>query len=93
MTLFSAHFRKAEFSLGLLIEAGYLQDDTSAKQYYTRSAMKNFPPAQVQLALILLKDNSPEGITWLNNAAKLVKKKNKINVQQSSDFFFFLVQL
>ncbi|CEP14714.1 hypothetical protein [Parasitella parasitica] len=65
--------RKSEFSLGLLLQTGVIQDSTlSAKDYYTKSANKSYAPSQIQLATILLKDNSPvEGISWLNKAARL----------------------
>jgi TPR repeat protein len=65
--------RKAEFSLGLLLETGVIEDTFDAKEYYTRSANKGYAPAQIQLALILLRENSPEGVSWLRSAARLVK--------------------
>ncbi|KAI8644937.1 hypothetical protein BD408DRAFT_412401 [Parasitella parasitica] len=64
--------RKSEFSLGFLLETCVIQDSTfNAKDYYTKSANKGYAPSQIQLALILLRDNSPEGISWLSKAAQL----------------------
>lgn len=66
--------RKSEFSLGLLLETGAIQDSAfSAKDYYLKSANKGYAPAQIQLATILLRNNSPEGISWLSKAARLVR--------------------
>lgn len=66
--------RKSEFSLGLLLETGAIQDATfCAKDYYLKSANKGYAPAQIQLATILLRNNSPEGISWLSKAARLVR--------------------
>lgn len=65
--------RKSEFSLGLLLETGVIQDVLDAEEYYTRSANKGYAPAQIQLALILLKDGSPKAASWLSSAARLVR--------------------
>ncbi|RCI03839.1 hypothetical protein CU098_012107, partial [Rhizopus stolonifer] len=62
---------KSEFSLGLLIEIGLIEDSLIAKEYYLKSAKKGYLPAQVQLALILRSEDSPESISWLSSAARL----------------------
>ncbi|KAI7906500.1 uncharacterized protein BX663DRAFT_548675 [Cokeromyces recurvatus] len=67
----SAGNRKSEFSFGFLIETGVIDDKVSAKEYYTQSANKGYTPSQIQLALILLKENSSEAISWLKKASRL----------------------
>lgn len=75
-------YRKSEFSLGLLLETGVIKDATlDAKEYYTKSANKGYSPSQVQLATILLREGSPEGISWLSEAARSVRQTFFLSVQ------------
>ncbi|KAI8984482.1 hypothetical protein BDF20DRAFT_860235 [Mycotypha africana] len=62
--------RKAEFSFGLMLDSGVIKDDVSALEYYERSAIKGYAPAQVQLGLSLIRNGSSEGIDWLKKAAE-----------------------
>ncbi|KAI8887438.1 HCP-like protein [Backusella circina FSU 941] len=64
--------RIAEFLLAFMIQKGLTTGDLSAKEYYTRSAKQSYTPAQIQLGMILLlEENSDEGVTWLEKAAHL----------------------
>ncbi|KAL9556707.1 hypothetical protein PS6_002187 [Mucor atramentarius] len=79
--------RKSEFSLGLLLETGAIQDATfCAKDYYLKSANKGYAPAQIQLANILLRNNSPEGISWLSKAARLGDPRAFYHLGESYEF-------
>ena len=60
--------------MGLLLETGLITDALEAKEYYLRSARKGYSPAQIQLALILRGEESSESISWLSNAARLVRQ-------------------
>jgi TPR repeat protein len=56
-----------------MIQKGYTTADLSAKEYYTHSANQTYTPAQIQLGMmLLLEENSDEGVTWLEKAAHLV---------------------
>jgi TPR repeat protein len=92
-TNFPCYIRKSEFSLGLLLETGVIQDTLDAKEYYTRSANKGYAPAQIQLALILLQDNSPEAMSWLRSAARLVRHCTCLSNNNNQLTFTFFVHL
>ncbi|KAI9252477.1 hypothetical protein BY458DRAFT_523125 [Sporodiniella umbellata] len=62
----------AEFQLGYLIYLGVANDTKTTRDYFTQSAHKSFSPAQIQLALILLKEGRvDEGLQWLKKATEL----------------------
>ncbi|KAI9480963.1 MAG: hypothetical protein EXX96DRAFT_198935 [Benjaminiella poitrasii] len=82
----SAGNRKSEFALGFLIETGVVEDTIDAKEYYTQSANKGYAPSQVQLALILLNENSSEGISWLNKASRLGDPRAFYHLGESYEF-------
>lgn len=63
--------RKSEFLLALLLRTKQTTDETSFKEYYTRSSNKGYTPSQIELGLLLLREKSLEGVSWLNKAATL----------------------
>ncbi|KAG2209957.1 hypothetical protein INT47_003392 [Mucor saturninus] len=63
--------RKSEFLMALLLRTKQTTDSISAKEYYIRSANKNFAPSQIELGLLLLPEQPLEGVSWLNKAAAL----------------------
>lgn len=67
--------------MALLLRTKQTTDSISAKEYYIRSANKNFAPSQIELGLLLLPEQPLEGVSWLNKAAALVRQ-----YLQSSDF-------
>ncbi|KAI8075617.1 hypothetical protein BDF21DRAFT_423276 [Thamnidium elegans] len=61
--------RKSEFLLALLLRLGETTDPITYKEYYTRSSNKGYTPSQIELGLLLLREKSAEGISWLNKAS------------------------
>lgn len=79
-------FRKSEFLLALLLRLGETTDPITYKEYYTRSSNKGYTPSQIELGLLLLREKSPEGISWLNKASNAVRQKTKKKTKTSSDY-------